>query len=84
MADQEEIFGAVRDQLVEVLDVDPGTVALESRFDVDLDADSVDVIEMTGAIERRYDIQIEDHEVYDLTTVGEVVALVAGKVDEKG
>ena len=84
MADQEQIFGAVRDQLVEVLDVDAGAVALESRFDVDLDADSVDVIEMTGAIERQYGIQIEDHEVYDLTTVGEVVALVATKVDEKG
>ncbi len=47
------------------------------------DADSIDVIEIASAVERRFDILIEDHEVYDLSSVGEFVDLVDAKVAAK-
>lgn len=79
----DEIFEFIRAQAHEILDADPALITREVSLAQDFDADSIDVIEMASAAERTYDITIEDHEVYDLTCVGDFVTLIAGKIAAK-
>lgn len=55
----------------------------ESRFTDDLGFDSLDIIEMTMAVEFEFDIILEDEELERINTVGELVKLVEGKVNNK-
>lgn len=75
----DEILTKVREAAVEVLDCDPDEVTLDAKLNETLDADSIDVIEIASTLEREFGVAIEDHEVYDLTTVGGLVELVADK-----
>lgn len=81
MADElrTQILTAVREAAVEVLDCDADEVTPDANLSETLDADSIDVIEIASTLERQFGVAIEDHEVYDLTTVGELVELVATK-----
>jgi len=81
MADdlRDQILTAVREAAVEVLDCDAQEVTLDANLSETLDADSIDVIEIASSLERQFGVAIEDHEVYDLTTVGELVDLVERK-----
>jgi acyl carrier protein len=81
MADElrDQILSAVREAAVEVLDCDAEEVTPDANLSETLDADSIDVIEIASTLERQFGVAIEDHEVYDLTTVGELVELVAKK-----
>ncbi|HEV7721709.1 MAG TPA: acyl carrier protein [Iamia sp.] len=74
-----QILTAVREAAVEVLDCDADEVTPDANLSETLDADSIDVIEIASTLERQFGVAIEDHEVYDLSTVGELVELVAGK-----
>jgi acyl carrier protein len=74
-----QILTAVQEAAVEVLDCDADEVTPDANLSETLDADSIDVIEIASTLERKFGVAIEDHEVYDLTTVGELVELVAGK-----
>jgi acyl carrier protein len=84
MADElrAQILTAVQEAAVEVLDCDVDDVTLDARLSETLDADSIDVIEIASTLERRFEVAIEDHEVYDLETVGGLVELVATKRGE--
>jgi acyl carrier protein len=76
----EEIFEFIKAQAVEILDADPARITREVSLAADFDADSIDVIEMASAAERKYHVNIEDHEVYDLTCVGDFVDLISSKI----
>jgi len=77
-----DILTAVREAAVEVLDCDAQDVTLDAKLSETLDADSIDVIEIASTLERQFEVAIEDHEVYDLETVGGLVDLVATKKGE--
>jgi len=79
----DDILDFIRGQAAEVLDVDAAEIGRETSLAEQYDADSIDVIEIASAVERRFGIQVEDHEVYDLTSVGQFVDLVAAKVAAK-
>jgi acyl carrier protein len=66
--------------IVEVLGVDPAAVTLEARFGDDLEADSLDLVELMMAIEERFDIEIPEEELEGVATVGQAWALVQGKL----
>ncbi len=74
-----QVLTAVREAAVEVLDCDADEVTPDANLSETLDADSIDVIEIASTLERQFGVAIEDHEVYDLTTVGELVELVVTK-----
>jgi acyl carrier protein len=76
---RDQILTAVQAAAVEVLDCDADEVTLDANLSETLDADSIDVIEIASTLERQFGVAIEDHEVYDLTTVGELVDLVVKK-----
>lgn len=76
---RDQVLTAVREAAVEVLDCDADEVTPDANLSETLDADSIDVIEIASTLERQFGVAIEDHEVYDLTTVGELVDLVLKK-----
>jgi len=49
----------------------------------DLDADSLDIVQMLVALEDTYDIEIQDEELQDVTNMGEFIAYIKRKVDGK-
>ncbi len=77
--DQQDIFEAIKAEAVAVLDCDPGLVSADAKLGETLNADSVDLIEIAGVLERTFGVQIDDHEIHDLVTVEDFVALVARK-----
>ena len=65
---------------VEVLAVDASAVTTEASFADDLDADSLDLVELVMALEEEFDITVEEEELSDVATVGDAVALVESKL----
>ena len=79
--DRQDIAERVRAALAKGLGVDTGAVTPEARFDEDLDADSLDLVEAALAVEEDLGVKIEDEEMRDIRTVGDAVNLVASKLD---
>jgi acyl carrier protein len=77
MANQEAIFEAVRAIIVDQLGVEEADVTMESSFRDDLDADSLDLVELIMAFEEQFGGEISDEEAQKITTVGEAVAFLA-------
>lgn len=70
---REEIFAKVKDLIVEQLGVDPDKVTLEANFREDLEADSLDLVELIMAFEEEFGGEISDEEAQEITTVGQAV-----------
>ena len=75
-----EALNAIREVAVEVLSVDEGSVTEEARFKEDLDADSLDLVELVMGLEERFDITVPEEDLEGVATVGQAVDLVLGKV----
>jgi acyl carrier protein len=70
------VFEQVRDVIVEVLGVPPEKVTPEASFREDLEADSLDLVELIMALEERFGGEISDEDAQKITTVGEAVAYI--------
>lgn len=66
-------FESVKSIVVEQLSVDANEVRLESRFIEDLNADSLDVVELVMALEEKFSIEIPDEDAEKIKTVKDVV-----------
>lgn len=77
--DDDEIFATIKAEAMTILDVDAALVTMDAKLNETLDADSVDLIEIAGVLEQRYGVVLEDHELHDLVTVADFVALVRRK-----
>lgn len=66
----------VRDIIVELLGVDENEVTLDARFREDLEADSLDLVELIMAFEEEFEGEISDEEAQKITTVGEAVSYI--------
>ena len=71
--DREEIFTKVKALIVEQLGVDENKVTLEANFREDLEADSLDLVELIMAFEEEFGGEISDEEAQEITTVGQAV-----------
>ncbi|HLS35102.1 MAG TPA: acyl carrier protein [Bacillota bacterium] len=71
-----EIFDRVKDIIVEQLDVDEGDVTMEASFIDDLEADSLDVVELVMELEDEFDMEIADEEAEKIVTVGDAVEYI--------
>lgn len=69
-----DIFEKVKAIIVEQLGVDEEKVTPEARFREDLEADSLDLVELIMAFEEEFGGEISDEEAQGITTVGEAVA----------
>jgi acyl carrier protein len=70
---------AIRDVAVEVLSVEPDAVTEDARFKEDLDADSLDLVELVMGLEERFDVTIPEEDLEGVATVGQAVDLVLSK-----
>ncbi len=62
--------------IVDQLGADPEEVTMESRFREDLEADSLDLVELMMAFEEEFGGEISDEDAMKIQTVGEAVALL--------
>ena len=66
----------VRVVIVDLLGVEPEKVTPEARFREDLEADSLDLVELIMAFEEEFGGEISDEDAQQITTVGEAVAYI--------
>jgi acyl carrier protein len=71
-----EVFDEVKAIIVELLGVDEEKVTPEARFREDLEADSLDLVELIMAFEDKFGGQISDEDAQKITTVGEAVRYI--------
>ncbi|WP_033161569.1 acyl carrier protein [Sharpea azabuensis] len=72
----EETFQTVKDIIVDSLSCDEEDVTLEARLAEDLNADSLDAVELMMAIEDAFGIEVPDEAAQDMKTVKSIVAYV--------
>lgn len=63
----------------EVLQVAPEQVTLEAKF-ADLDADSLDLVELVMALEETFDIEVPEEELEGIETIGHAFEIVKAKL----
>jgi acyl carrier protein len=81
--DRDEIFATVTKLAVDVLGVEPEAVVEQARFNEDLDADSLDLVELVMALEEQFDISVPEDELEGVLTVGQAVSLVSDKLSAR-
>jgi acyl carrier protein len=73
-------FDDVKKIVVELLGVDEAKVTLQARFREDLEADSLDLVELIMAFEEKFGGEISDEDAQKITTVGEAVSYLDSKL----
>lgn len=73
---QEKVIGII----AELLGVDASEVTMESSFREDLEADSLDLVELIMKFEEEFGGEISDEDAQSITTVGEAVAYIEEKM----
>ncbi|MCP4426014.1 MAG: acyl carrier protein [Chloroflexi bacterium] len=70
----------IRAIVVDLLGVEEEDVKPASRFREDLEADSLDLVELIMAFEEEFEGEISDEEAQKITTVGQAVAYLGGRM----
>ncbi len=68
-----DIFETVKAITAEQLDIDESLITMDSSFINDLEADSLDLVQLLMAFEDEYDMEISDEEAEEISTVGDAV-----------
>ena len=71
-----DTFADVKAIIVDLLGVDEEKVTMEASFRDDLEADSLDLVELIMAFEDKFGGEISDEDAQNITTVGEVVKYI--------
>jgi acyl carrier protein len=76
---KDEIFEKVKFIVADQLSVEADEVQPEASFQNDLNADSLDVVEMVMALEEAFEVEIPDEAAEEIKTVQDAVDYIAGK-----
>jgi acyl carrier protein len=74
-----DTFTEIKAVIVELLNADPEKITMEARFREDLEADSLDLVELIMAFEDRFGSEISDEDAQKITTVGEAVNYIEAR-----
>ena len=74
-----DIFEKVKEITVEQLGVEEDAVTMEASFISDLEADSLDIVELMMALEEEFDIEIPEEDAEKIGTVGDAVEYIKDK-----
>jgi acyl carrier protein len=78
--EDEAAFDKFKQCAVEVLQVDPEKVTRTARFASDLEADSLDLVELVMALEESFDVTVDESELEGIETVEQAFQLVTSKL----
>ena len=70
---KDEVFEKVKGIIIEQLGADESDITMEASFRDNLEADSLDLVELIMAFEEEFGGEISDEEAQKITTVGEAV-----------
>ena len=84
--DRQAVYELIRDQLADILEIEPGSITESSSFAEDLNADSLALIELVEALEeelgeRSVGFRIDDEDLEDLRSVRDAADYVHTKLD---
>lgn len=77
------VFAQVKELVVQQLGVDEEQVTISASFIEDLQADSLDIVELVMALEERFNIQIPDEDAEKIVTVGDAVNYIKDNLNEE-
>ena len=77
----QEIFDKVKKIVIDQLEVEPDSVTPQANFANDLNADSLDTVELVMALEEEFDIEIPDEAAEQIATVKAAVDYISNKVE---
>jgi len=78
---KDENFTRFKKCVVDVLSVEEDQVVKEASFGDDLDADSLDLVELVMALEEEFGIEVPEEDLQDIRKVGQAYDLVVGKLE---
>ncbi|MBE6787328.1 MAG: acyl carrier protein [Ruminococcaceae bacterium] len=70
------IFDKIKTILADQLDVDAETLTMETDIAKDLNADSLDVVEILMSLEDEFNVEIPDEEIENIKTIGDLVEYI--------
>ena len=71
------MFDKIKELIVEQLNIDDGAfINLDTNLQEDLDADSLDAVEIIMNIEEEFDIKVDDDELENIKTIGDIVKYI--------
>ena len=73
------VFERVQEIIAEKLDLDPEEITMESSPDDDLEADSLDVIEIITALEDEFNITFQQEDLQEMEKVSDLVSYIESK-----
>jgi acyl carrier protein len=76
----DNIFENVQNILVDQLGVEADSVTMDANFIDDLNADSLDIVELVMAMEQEFNISIPDEEAERIKTVGDAVRFIKANI----
>jgi acyl carrier protein len=79
-----DTFTEVKEIIVDLLGVDESKVTPEARFREDLEADSLDLVELIMAFEDKFGGEISDEDAQNISTVGEAVTYIDDRMVTDG
>ncbi|MDY6825656.1 MAG: acyl carrier protein [Bacillota bacterium] len=69
----------VKNIIAEQLEVAAEKLSSDTTFE-DIDADSLDIVELVMALEEEFDLEISDQEIENIKTVGDIIKYIESKV----
>ena len=76
-------FDKIKDMIVDQLDVEADEVTMDANIQEDLDADSLDMVDLVMSVEEEFDLKIEDEDVEKIKTVGDIVSFIEAHTAEE-
>lgn len=70
------VFEKIKKMLADQLDADEEEMTMETNIAKDLEADSLDVVELLMTIEDEFDIEIPDEEIENIKTIGDLTEYI--------
>ena len=74
--DETDTFTEIKGIIVDLLGAEDSKVTLDARFREDLEADSLDLVELIMAFEEKFSGEISDEDAQKITTVGQAVEYI--------